>query len=223
MKNSLFISLVFSLLLSSCAYDNFDEPTSTISGQVVYQGKTLGFRNNALTLQLYQPGYDLYTAVNVAIKEDGTFNAVMFDGDYRLINPAGTTQPWIPRTDTLKFTLRGSVNLDYEVTPYFIISDETYTKSGNNISGTCKLEQVVSTATLQSATLYISRTAFCSENFNEGKHQLNAAAITDLNNVSFTAAIPQRLIDQGYCYVRIGVKASQSSERLYTQSNKITF
>lgn len=223
MKKLLIISLVFSLLLSSCAYDNFDEPTSVISGQIVHNGKTLGFRSNAMSLQLYQPGFGLYTAVNVAINQDGTFNAVMFDGDYKLINASGTTQPWVLRTDTLKFSLNGSVNLDYEVTPYFIINDETYTKSGTNITASCKLQQVATTATLQSATLYISRTAICNENYNEAKQQLNASAITDLNNVNFTVAIPQRLIDQGFCYVRVGVKASQASERLYTQMEKISF
>jgi hypothetical protein len=151
-----------------------------------------------MSLQLYQPGFGLYTAVNVAINQNGTFNAVMFDGDYRLINASGTTQPWVLRTDTLKFSLNGSANLDYEVTPYFIINDEAYTKSGTNITANCKLQKVATTATLQSATLYISRTAICNENYNEGKQQLNASAITDLNNVNFTVAIPQRLITQGY-------------------------
>jgi len=223
MKKLSIVMTVVILMFSSCKYDNFDEPTSVIEGKITYNGKTLGFRSNALNLQLWQSGFGLYTSVSVAVNQDGTFRALMFDGDYKLINATGTTQPWVYRSDTVFFNLKSKAEIDYQVTPYFIINDETYSKSGNNMTANCKLEKIVSTATLQSATLYVSRTAICNENYKEASQQLNASAITDLNNVNFTVAIPQRLIDFGYCYVRLGVKVSQASERLYTQVQKITF
>lgn len=149
----------------------------------------------------------------------------MFDGSYRLINASGTTQPWILRTDTVKFDLNGTVSVDYEVTPYYMINTETFVKSGANMTANCKIAKIATTAglTLTNATLYVSRTAMCDENFKEAFQQLALAAMPDLNNVNFTVAIPQRLIDQGYCFVRIGVKPSLSSERIYTQVQKITF
>ena len=223
MKNLFIILFVTGLLLSSCSYDNFDEPTSVITGKIVNQGKTLGFRTNALSLQLWQPGYGTYTRVDIAVNQNGTFNAVMFDGNYRLINASGTTQPWVLRTDTVKFELKGTASVDYEVTPYFLISNETFVKSGTNMTANCKIAKIATTATLTNATLYVSRTAMCDENYKEASQQLLAAAMPDLNNVNFTVAIPPRLNDQGYCFVRVGVKASQASERIYTQVQKITF
>jgi hypothetical protein len=223
MKKILIIALGFCLLLSSCAYDNFDEPTSEITGTVMYQGTPIGVRSNTLSLLLYQTGFQTYTSVSVAVKQDGTFHALMADGTYRLINPTGTTQPWVYRTDTVKFDLVGTASVDYEVTPYYMINNDTYTKSGTNMTANCKLAKIATTATLENATLYVSRTALCDQNYKEASQQLSAASITDLNNVNFTVAIPARLITQGYCFVRIGVKATQASERLYTQVQKVTF
>jgi hypothetical protein len=223
MKNLFIISFVLGLLLSSCAYDNFDEPTSVISGKIVYQGKTLGFRSNAMSLLLYQPGFGLNTSVSVAINQNGTFTALMFDGSYKLINASGTTQPWVLRTDTVFFDLKGTTSVDYEVTPYYMITNDTYVKSGTNMTANCKIVKIATTATLTNATLYVSRTSICNENYKEASQQLALASMPDLNNVNFTVAIPARLITQGYCYVRIGVKPVQSSERLYTQTWKITF
>jgi hypothetical protein len=223
MKNILIILFASALLLSSCEFDNFDAPESTISGKIVYQGQVLGMRTNAMSLRLYQPGFGLYTALNVSVSQDGTFSALVFDGSYKLINAPGTTQPWVLRTDTVFFELKGKATIDYEVTPYFMIKDASFVKSGANLTANCKLEKIVTTSTLQNATLYLSRTAMCDENFNEGKQQLAIAAMPDLNNVNFTVVIPQRLIDQGYCFARIGVKVSQASERLYTQVQKVTF
>ncbi|HYQ59149.1 MAG TPA: DUF3823 domain-containing protein [Draconibacterium sp.] len=214
---------LLSLLLSSCAFDNFDEPKSVIEGRVVYDGQALGLRHNALRLQLYQPGYELYEAFDMRLSHEGTFNGLIFDGTYKLISPAGTTQPWVLRTDTITFELNGSESIDYEVTPYFMVANESFTKSGNNIDATCAINQIVGTSTLENATLYISRTLICDQVYNDSKQELSAAAIGSMSSVNFSAEIPPRLLDQGYCFVRIGVKAAQASERVYSQVQKVSF
>jgi len=223
MKKIYLIAGILSFLISSCAFDNFDEPTSVIEGRVVYQGEVLGFRHDALNLQLYQPGYELYTAFNMPIDQDGTFSALTFNGTYKLINPSGSNQPWVLRTDTVTFELNGSKTIDYEVMPFFMANNESFSKSGSNMTASCSIDKIVQTASLESATLYISRTEFCSQNFNEGRQEISAANITNMNNVNFSVAIPQRLLDFGYCYVRIGIKSAQASERLYTQVQKVSF
>ena len=223
MKNLLIIIIVFGLLLSSCGLDNYKSPTSVITGHVVYQGNILGFRSNAISLQLWQPGFGLNTSVSVAINQNGSFTSLMFDGSYKLINVKAVTQPWIARTDTIFFDLKGTANVDYEVTPYYLITSDTYAKSGTNMTANCKITKVATTATLTNATLYVSRTAMCDQNYKEASVQLLPAAMPDLTNVNFTVAIPARLLNQGYCFVRIGVLAGQATERLYTQVQKITF
>ncbi|MGC9472045.1 MAG: DUF3823 domain-containing protein [Bacteroidales bacterium] len=223
MKKYIILFIGLGMMLGSCEFDNYDEPTSKITGKIIYQGKTLGFRSNRLSLLLFQSGYQLHESENVAINQDGTFSAIMFDGDYKLINPAGTNQPWVLRTDTVFFELNGQIAIDYEVTPYFIINNESYARSGDNMTASCELEQIVGTSTLQSAALFISRTLICDDRYNNGSHVIPAGDITDLSDVNFTVPIEQRILDFGYCFVRVGVKVNQASEWLFTQVEKVEF
>ena len=64
------ISKIFSvltlsvLIFTGCMKDNYDEPTSTIKGRVVYQGTPLQLRGNeAVKLYLYQRGYAKHVSI----------------------------------------------------------------------------------------------------------------------------------------------------------------
>ena len=111
-------------MLWSCGKDNYDAPSSTISGFVTHQGKPLQLKgtDQAIQLQLYQMGYELNEHIPVYVNQNGEFNVKTFDGNYKLIT-RDNNGPWENSRDTLDITLNGSqADLKLEVTPYFWIN-----------------------------------------------------------------------------------------------------
>ena len=72
------------LFITSCGLDNYDEPQSTLEGRVVYNNQPVYVRgtSDAVQLQLYQDGYEKRDPLSVFVSEDGSFSAILFDGQY---------------------------------------------------------------------------------------------------------------------------------------------
>ena len=85
MKNRLSLIIVCCLLmLSGCSYDNYDEPTSVLSGRVVYNGQALPVKTDGTGFILWQDGYANKSGITLNIAYDGTFSATLFDGEYSI-------------------------------------------------------------------------------------------------------------------------------------------
>ena len=133
------ISNIFSLVLllalfASCGKDNYEAPESTLMGTVTYQGKALQLRGTgeAVQLQLYQDGYELDDPISVYVGQDGKFAAKLFDGEYKLITRDGNG-PWVNTRDTVVVNLKGTTEVQLEVTPYFLISNAQMSVSGTGV------------------------------------------------------------------------------------------
>src|SRR5687768_16525754 len=81
--------LAFSVGMISCDKDNYDEPSSTLSGKLVYQGETFGLEKDQVPFELYQYGFGKVGPIGAAFTQEGTYSAVLFDGEYKLIVPNG--------------------------------------------------------------------------------------------------------------------------------------
>ncbi|MDR0687425.1 MAG: DUF3823 domain-containing protein [Prevotellaceae bacterium] len=219
MKKRIFLATVFVCSLCvSCEHDNFDAPDAVLSGRVIYNGNPVGVRSNGAQLELWQDGFALRTKIPVYIAWDGTFHAAVFEGEYKIVRLNGA--PWENQPgDTIKVTVKGNTAVDVPVTPYFVASGVSYQKDAGGITATFTVQQASASATLESATLYLSKSIITDEQYNDAKESVPAASITPGQTVTVTAAIPESLTD--YLFARIGVKAAQSSERCYTQPEKI--
>ena len=84
--SNIFSVILLLVLFSGCGKDNFDAPESKLVGRVTYQGQALNLRGTgeAVQLQLYQDGYEKNDPISVFVGLDGTFSALLFDGEYRL-------------------------------------------------------------------------------------------------------------------------------------------
>ncbi len=120
MKQILIIT-IFALTVS-CGLDNFSEPRSHLTGKVVYNGSPIGVRHGKVAFDIYQEGYELDEPVKVYIAQDGTFSAMLFDGDYRLVSTDGTA-PWANGVAELPVTVRGNTYTELEVEPYYTLDD----------------------------------------------------------------------------------------------------
>lgn len=213
--------LALSALLSGCEKDNRVEPKSILRGRVVYEGQPVGLRSNGVQLELWQRGYQLFTKIPVHVKQDGTFSAALFDGNYKLVRLRGNG-PWVDNTDTIEVALSGNTELDVPVQPYFVFQNDTYAKGEGKVSATFGLKQVNATRTLERVNLYVGTTSIVDPNNNAGTAQEVAANIKDLSKpITLTATLPAALAGRDYVYVRIGVKTSGVGEMLFGAPQKV--
>jgi hypothetical protein len=218
MKHYIYALVV--LLLLGCEKDNLKEPASTLSGRVVFEGQPVGVRSSGVQFELWQPGYQLFSKIPLNINQDGTFTAVLFDGDYKLVRTPGAG-PWADNTDTINIQLKGSAGVDVPVAPYFLIRNAGFEKTGTTVKATFVIEKNTTTRTLELARLYVGPNIILDQNNNSATVQVAASAITIGQPVTLTVNIPSAIASDAFIFARLGVKTSGVAELLYTPPQKI--
>ena len=202
-------------ITAGCTKDNYKAPESTLSGTIAYQGQGIGVRSNAVQLELWQSGYQLYTKIPVYVQQDGTFKAVLFDGNYKLTYLKGVG-PWVTKTDTVQVTVKGNTVVDFPVEPYFTIKTSTFVKNGTNITGTLTLQRINTTQPLEAVRIYLNKGSILDGNINLANFSIPASAITDITApISINVTIPAALAANNYLYARVGVKTATVTELAY--------
>ncbi|MBD8488211.1 DUF3823 domain-containing protein [Echinicola sp. CAU 1574] len=212
--------LFLGIVAISCDYDNFEEPKSTLSGRIVYEGEPLGLRSQGVQLELWQHGYDLFQKIPVYVAQDGTFSAVLFDGDYKMTLIRGNG-PWLDRTDSIDVQVRGSQMIDVEVDPYYTVSEPTYTVNGSTMTVNFTVNGVNTNNALEFAGIYLGRTSLTDAVRNEGASIVAGGDITLGTPVSVDVPIPGGLAGRSDVYVRVGVKTIGIQEQLYSQVGNV--
>lgn len=213
-----FIFLLVALFMAGCGKDNYDPPKSVLTGRVIYNGQNIGVKGtgNAVNLELWQRGFQLYTSIPVYVTQDGTFTAYLFDGDYKLVSRKGNG-PWESKQDTIAVTVKGNTKVDYPVTPFYTISNETFTLNGNKLTATFNINFVSGAQAVDRAILVVNKTIFVDESAqiarvdktNPGTGQVTMTldlSTTVMSNVLLTA--------------RVGVKVS-GREAIYSAPKQI--
>lgn len=147
MKNIVYI-LLLGILLTSCEYDNWDEPESFFTGNLTYNGAPFLYDGNpgAAMLRLYQDGFGKPDPGQVArINENGYFSQLFFSGEYKL-TLENTPYPFVLDDfqslgvglgyDTMTVDLNTSLNMDFELTPYYTLSNVNAEIVGTDIVAT---------------------------------------------------------------------------------------
>jgi hypothetical protein len=219
-KNILFIATVIcTFILYGCEYDNYDEPASVLSGKIVYQNQQVGVRSNATQLELWQDGYALRAKIPVYIAQDGTWQAVLFDGNYKIVRLSGA--PWENQTDTISVTVRGNTVADIPVVPYFIIRNATFRKVNNTITAIFTIEKTSDKTDLALARLYLGKTIITDQNNNVANVALESSNIVLGQETTITATIPESLASADYLFARVGIQAVGIGELYYTSPQEI--
>lgn len=222
-----------SVSLLSCKKDNFDEPASLLTGKLVYQGQSLGLERDQVPFELYQFGFGKVGPIGASFTQEGSYSALLFDGEYKLIVPNGQG-PFIWKKtaagapDTVNISLKGSQTLDLEVTPYYMIRTPQITGSAGKVNATFKADKIVTGANgkdIESVALYINRTQFVSQSGEDrvALTTLTGSAITDPNNISLQVTVPTLTPVQTYVFARVGIKIRDVEDRIYSPVVKLTF
>lgn len=222
----LFPFFIFILLFIQCGLDNYDPPTSQLSGQIEYNGQPVRLKGTygAIQLQMYQDGYEFKNPMSVFVDQDGKFEATLFDGEYKLVT-RDNNGPWVNTRDTTIIKVSGNTAMKLEVTPFFTISNANINLNGNQFTGSATVNQVVNTAKLAFVRLYINGTSFVDENISLFWIPSN---VLQPGNVSFNFDLAALNDDQKRAlnklkgvYARIGVKTEGTDQAIYSEVFKL--
>lgn len=217
-KYTLGILALLTLIITSCAKDNYDEPGSILNGKIVSatSKNPIGVKNQSeggVQVQLYQDGYELQNVpITVSVNQDGTFSASLFNGTYKLVTK-DNNGPWINDRDTLVVQVKGSTTVDYTVRPYFELNNVNFNLSGTTLTATFDIVEVnaVQDRGLGEVTLFVGKTVFVDDGFSAKKENAASPAVgsnTITMDISDIASNP-------ILYARVGVKINGVEQRLY--------
>ncbi len=229
MKFHYIILLALGTALMSCEKDNYEPPTSLLSGRVVYQGTPLNFEYDRVSYDLYQDGFGKTGPLGSTFTSEGAFSQLLFDGAYKMVIPGGQG-PFVPlqtdagTPDTIRISVNGNTTMDIEVTPYWMVRNTQLSAGGGQVTGTFALEKIITNANakdVESVTLYVSKTLFANSQTNVATAVIEGGAITDVNNISLSATVPELVPAQNYVFASIGVKLAGVDDYIFSPTQKI--
>ena len=204
--------------VSSCGLDNYDAPESKLNGRVVYNGEPVGVRGTgeAIQLQLYQDGYELRSPIPVYVGQDGTFEAKLFDGEYKLVT-RDNNGPWVNDRDTTVVTVNGTANVDIEVTPFYTLSNVQLSLSGSSVDASFQIDEVAGGREIDYVMILVSKTSFVDDVSYTARVDIQdpaagstiAEALDLANNADFTAGKP--------LFARVGLRPVGKDQAIYSQ------
>ena len=198
-----FIMICCLLAVSSCSYDNFEEPKATLTGKAIYDGEAVGVRSGSSEFALFQDGYALKGSIPVYIAQDGSYSVSLFNGDYKLVRMGNA--PWErPSNDTI----------------YFFVRNVSFAKNANKITARFTINKVVANANMENVGIYLGTGILTDEKQKEAELKLGNTVSLDQENTA-EIEIPSGLVNESYLYARVGVKSDKSSEYCYSQSIKV--
>ena len=225
MKKIVLILSAIIFIFTACEKDNYDAPNIMLTGRMVHNGEAVGLKHGEVTFRIYEPGWELSssTYVNVSVSQEGTFSANLFGGKtYKLIRVANMG-PWVNPTssDTITVTSKGDTQVDIPVEPFFTIPSSQITIDGGVAEATFSINQNISTATLEYAGLYVASNRLVDANNNQAQVTINEADITDMNNISLSVPLNDKMKNEGYVFARVGVKTAGYGQMLYSQAVRV--
>ncbi|WP_256002270.1 DUF3823 domain-containing protein [Pedobacter deserti] len=222
MKKIYYLFVVFAAAISGCELDNYEPPQSPLTGRIVFEGNAVGIRQGISVLQLFQPGFQTVTPINVNVKQDGTFASMLFDGNYKLVRISGNG-PWEANTDTIDVVVKGATSVDVPVRPYFTLSDASFSVEGEVLNATCRITNVVAGRQIERISLILGKTIILDDPTKLGPSPADplstkAGAGLDLSQpVSLSQNLTaEPLASAPYLYARIALKVVGVPELLYS-------
>lgn len=220
---------IVTAFVSSCKFDNYDAPGTYLKGHIVYNGDPINVSYNDVTFQLWEPGWQLKYPIDVTVGQDGSYSALLFDSNYKLVFPKGqgpfrTVMNSATNSDTILVNLKGSQTLDIEVEPYYMVRNPQFTLSGKTLTATFKAEKIITDAdarNIERVNLYINKTQFVDFRTNIASAEIAGGNITDPNSISMTVTVPDLVPTQNYVYARVGIKIAGIEDMIFSPVQKV--
>src|SRR5690606_8160813 len=207
---------------SSCGLDNYDAPESKLVGRVVYNGEPVGVRGTgeAVQLQLYQDGYELHNPIPVYVAQDGSFEAKLFDGEYKLVT-RNNNGPWVNDRDTTVVNVKGTANVDIEVTPFYTLSNVQLSLSGSNANASFQINEVAGGLDIEYVMILVGKTSFVDDVSYTARVDINEAAAGSTVTGSIDLTNNSDFKSGKALYARVGLRPVGKDQAIYSQVVKL--
>lgn len=213
----------------SCKKDNYDAPSSTLKGRILYNNEEIGVEYDRVPLEFYQPGFGKKGSIAASFAQDGTYSSLLFNGNYKLIIPNGQGPfKWHQNAsgvnDTLAIVVNGNQTLDLQAIPYYMVRNAAYKTTGNELTATFRIDKIITDNTaknIERVNLYVNKTQFVSGTDNIVSAELAGSTITDPSALSLKLNIPAIVPSQNYVFVRVGVKIEGVEDMIFSPLQKI--
>lgn len=210
-----YILIIPVIFFAGCELDNYDPPSSPLTGRLVYNGQPVEIRQGIDVLQLLQPGYENSNAIPIRVQQDGSFSSLLFDGTYQLIRVAGNG-PWTHVPDTMEIEVRGATTVDVPITPFFSVADVDFTVTDGVLTASCRVTQHVDRQ-LEAVVLLVGRRALLDHMYRITESRIPGAQVTLDEQITLSQTLTtDQLASQPYLFARIGVKAVGHPEYIYS-------
>lgn len=210
----IFGGVLMALVMGSCAVDNYEEPSCHVYGHITYKGERLGLKNTGqtMTIELWQSGFGLEAAQVVGVKQDGMFSTYVYPGHCRLVAKNGLG-PWESRHDTVHVDVKGDTEVNYEVVPYYTISDVKYSLGKDSVlTATFNVTKVSSSAQPGTVGLLVNKTRFV-----DLQASIKSTGVPGTTGkVTLTLDLKDKLKSEHYLFARVYVKPGGVDEALYS-------
>jgi hypothetical protein len=224
------LAVVTIIFIYSCKKDNYDPPSSTLKGRLVYKGEPIQVEYDRVPFELYQYGFGKVGPINGTITPEGSFSQLLFDGDYKLfVRPGQGPFIWpqsAGKSDSIAVSVKGNTALDVEVEPYYMVRTPQFTVAGGKVTGNFKIEKIITDTRakdIERAVIFINKTIFVSGDNNIARTEITGAAITNPGAVSLSVTVPALTPAQNYVFARIGVKIAGVEDWIFSPVQKMTF
>lgn len=229
------------VLLPGCKKDNFDPPTTWMTGRLIHDGKPVYMDGspsdaNDEILQFFQDGFGKHEGWGIRVKYDGSYSSLLFDGEYKLMPKMTITYPWewtgwpqhtdeAGKTvlDTMTFVMRGDYRVpDVEITPYYEINDFAVEVGVVDLTASFTIRSLFpddENLDIVAAYLYVGPTQLVN---SSTPVRQSASEISPDQPISITMPV-SKYIDgytnnfRNFAYARVAVRTSKSDRMLWSE------
>jgi hypothetical protein len=128
--------------------------------------------------------------------------------------------PWVNTRDTIAFNLKGSANVDFNVTPYFTISGEQISISGSTMNVSFTINQIVQSAEIDRVMLILSITQFADDVNNVFRYDVSDVTAGQVN-LSTDVGGNANVANAKALFGRVGVKSKSSEQAVYSSTVRL--
>lgn len=236
MKQSIkhiFLVIALSELLFSCKKDNYDPPSSMLSGALLYAKDTVFVEQARVPYQLFQYGFGKVGPISGSFTQNGIYSSLLFDGEYKFTIPAGQgpfrwkeLSAGVP--DSIAISVKGNTSFNIDVTPYYMIRGAQFSTSGSKAKATFSIEKIITDADakdIERVNFYINKTQFVSGADNIGMAEIAGADITDPSavNMEVDIVMPSNQATQNYVFARVGLKIAGVEDMIFSRIQRLDF